>query len=194
MQIGIMGGTFDPIHLGHLMSAELAREACGLDQVWFMPSYVPPHKQPGPKATPEERLQMVQLAVEGNPAFKVTDVEIRKADTSYTIETMELLLAQHPGVKFSYIIGADMVMYLPKWFRIHDLVRQIGFIGLARPGYVLELEQLPDQIRGGVTIVPTFQMELSSTAIRNRRHAGQSTRYMVPEPVRLYMEERGLYE
>lgn len=194
MRVGIMGGTFDPIHQGHLLAAELAREACGLDEVWFMPAYVPPHKHPGPEATPEERLEMVRLAVDSHSAFRVTDVEICKGDTSYTIETMELLATRHPEISFWYIIGADMVMYLPQWRRIEELVRLTGFIGLARPGYELKLDQLPEFIRSSVTLVPMLQMELSSTEIRRRRREELSVRYMVPEPVRLYLEERGLYE
>lgn len=193
MRVGIMGGTFDPVHLGHLLAAELAREAAGLDEVWFMPSYVPPHKAKGPAAAPEERLEMVRLAVEGNPSFRVTDIEIRKGGTSYTVDTLALLMKEHPDAEFSYIIGADMVMYLPKWYRITDIVRQIGFIGLARPGWETDLGALPAEIREKVTLVPMVRMELSSTEIRRRLSEGQSVRYMLPERVREYIEGRGLY-
>lgn len=193
MRIGIMGGTFDPIHNGHLLAAELARESEGLDEVWFMPAFVPPHKQQGTVAGPEERLAMARLAVEGNPHFKVTDIEIAKHDTSYTIETVELLTERYPNDSFSFIIGADMVMYLPHWRRIKDIVRLIRFIGLARPGYALSLEELPEEIRSRVTLAYMPLMELSSTEIRKRLAARQSVRYMVPEPVRLYMEGNGLY-
>lgn len=194
MQVGIMGGTFDPIHHGHLLAAEMAREAAGLDEVWFMPSYVPPHKKPGPSASPEERLEMVRLAVEGHPAFRATDIEIEKGDTSYTAETVELLTGRFPDIRFSYIIGADMVMYLPKWYKIREIVERIGFIGLARPGHELDLSVLPEPVRSRVTLAPMLQVELSSTEIRRRLHAGQSIRYMVPEAVRLYMEGKRLYE
>lgn len=194
MRVGIMGGTFDPIHQGHLLAAELAREAKGLDEVWFMPAYVPPHKRPGPVASARERLEMTRLAVEDHPHFKVTDVEIAKGTTSYTFETMELLAARYPHVRFTYIIGADMVMYLPNWYKIEELVRLIDFIGLARPGYRLELESLPREIAAKVSVVPMLQVEISSTAIRGRLGEGLSVRYMVPEPVRLYMEGNKLYE
>lgn len=194
MRVGIMGGTFDPVHTGHLLAAELAREAAGLDEVWFMPSFVPPHKEKGPAATPEERLEMVRLAVEGHPHFRVTDIEIRKGGTSYTVETVELLNTEFPDVDFSYIIGADMVMYLPKWYRIEDIVSRISFIGLERPGYQLELEELPANVRNRVKLVPMLQMELSSTEVRQRRREGRTVRYMVPERVRHYMEGKRLYE
>ncbi|WP_438446181.1 nicotinate-nucleotide adenylyltransferase [Gorillibacterium sp. sgz5001074] len=193
MRVGIMGGTFDPVHLGHLLAAEQAREAAGLDEVWFMPSYVPPHKAHGPLASAEERLEMVRLAVEGHPSFRVTDIEIRKGGTSYTYDTLAILTAEHPQVDFSYIIGADMVMYLPKWYRITDLTRMIGFIGLARPGWKAELHLLPEEIRSKVMLVPMLQMELSSTEVRNRLREGRSIWYQVPDPVRRFIEGRGLY-
>lgn len=193
MRVGIMGGTFDPVHQGHLLAAELAREEAGLDEVWFMPSFVPPHKANGAAAAPDERLEMVRLAVEGHPFFRVTDVEIRKGGTSYSVDTIKLLTDKHPNVDFSYIIGADMVMYLPRWHRIGDIVRQIGFIGLSRPGYELDPEQLPEEIRSKVTLVPMVRMELSSTDIRRRLGEGRTIRYMVPERVRAYIEGRGLY-
>lgn len=193
MRIGIMGGTFDPIHLGHLLAAELAREAEQLDEVWFMPAFVPPHKQNGAVAGPEDRLAMARLAVEGNPHFKVTDIEIAKQDTSYTIDTVELLTGRYPADSFCFIIGADMVMYLPHWRRIEDIVRRIRFVGLARPGYTLALEELPEVIRSRVTLAAMPLVELSSTEIRRRLGSGETVRYMVPEPVRLYMEGKGLY-
>lgn len=193
MQVGIMGGTFDPIHQGHLLAAELAREAAGLDEVWFMPSYAPPHKQPGPVATPEERLRMVGHAIAGHPCFKATDIEIVKGGTSYTVDTVELLTARYPGIRFSFIIGADMVMYLPKWYLIEKIVQRIDFIGLGRPGSEVKLEELPDFLRSRVTIAPMLQIELSSTEIRRRLREGLTVRYMVPEAVRMYMEESGIY-
>jgi nicotinate-nucleotide adenylyltransferase len=193
MRIGIMGGTFDPIHMGHLLAAELAKEAEQLDEVWFMPTFVPPHKQNGAVAEPEDRLAMARLAVEGNPHFRVTDIEIAKHDTSYTIDTVELLTSQYPEDSFCFIIGADMVMYLPHWRRIDEIIRLIRFVGLARPGYTLALEELPEAIASRVTLAPMPLMELSSTEIRRRLSAGQTVRYMVPDPVRLYMEGKGLY-
>lgn len=193
MKVGIMGGTFDPVHHGHLVAAEAAREAAGLDEVWFMPSYVPPHKSQGPAAGPEERLEMVRLAVEGNASFRVTDAEIRKGGTSYTYDTMAMLTKEHPEADFSYIIGADMVMYLPKWYRIDELVTLTGFIGLARPGWEILPESLPEHIRSKVQLAPMPQMELSSTSVRSKLREGRSVRYLVPEQVRLYIEGRGLY-
>lgn len=194
MKVGIMGGTFDPVHIGHLLAAECARESGGFDEIWFMPAFVPPHKPGAPAATPEQRLEMVRLAIAGHPHFRASDVELTKGGTSYTAETVELLQSRYPDDEFAYIIGADMVMYLPKWFRIDDIVRRISFVGLRRPGIDVSLEELPPAIRSRVAIVPMPQVDISSTDIRKRRADGRSIRYLVPDAVRLLIEEKGLYE
>lgn len=193
MKVGIMGGTFDPIHLGHLIAAEEARAGAGLDEVWFMPSNVPPHKTNAPKASPSDRLAMVRLAIEGHPSFRTTDIELTLGGTSYTSETMAALGGMHPDVSFSYIIGADMVTFLPNWHHIDALARQIGFIGLQRPGYDLQPELLPDNLRKRVTLVSMTPVDISSTEIRKRKREGRTIRYLVPEPVRAYIERNGLY-
>lgn len=194
MKVGIMGGTFDPIHNGHLLAAERAREEAELDEVWFMPSSTPPHKKNPPGATPKQRLDMVKLAIAGNPHFRPEDSEIRRGGTSYTVDTIGELKRLHPDIRFFYIIGADMVQYLPNWVRIDELQRMIAFIGLARPGFSADIGRLPEAIRKSVTIVPMPQTDISSTMIRNRRKSGKSVRYLVPDAVLSYMEENRLYE
>ncbi|WNR46336.1 nicotinate-nucleotide adenylyltransferase [Paenibacillus roseipurpureus] len=194
MLVGIMGGTFDPIHTGHLIAAERARVEAGLDEVWIMPANTPPHKPNAPKATSQQRWEMVCLAAEGNPFFRPIDIEIGKGGVSYSIETIELLTSQYPDYTFFYIIGADMVQYLPQWHRIDDIVRQIQFIGLARPGYVLDVDLLAESIRNRVHIVPMPQVEISSTAIRALRQKQDPVRYLVPDKVRQFMEVNHLYE
>ncbi|MBD0379049.1 nicotinate-nucleotide adenylyltransferase [Paenibacillus sedimenti] len=194
MLVGIMGGTFDPIHTGHLIAAERARVEAGLDEVWLMPANVPPHKPNAPKATARQRFDMVCLAAEGNAFFRPLDIEIGKGGVSYSIDTIELLSSQHPDTDFAYIIGADMVQYLPQWHRIDDIVRHIRFIGLARPGYELDMDTIPIHIRSRVTIVPMPLVEISSTAIREERLKGKSVRYLVTDAVHNYMEVNHLYE
>jgi nicotinate-nucleotide adenylyltransferase len=194
MLVGIMGGTFDPIHTGHLIAAERARVGAGLDEVWFMPANVPPHKDKATKASAQQRWEMVCRAVEGNPHFKPMDVEIRKGGVSYSIDTVELLCNQHPDIEFSYIIGADMVRYLPQWYRIDDILKLIRFIGLGRPGYELEQEPLPEHIESRLTRVTMPLVEISSSVIRDEREQGGSIRYWVPERVYDYIEVNGLYE
>jgi nicotinate-nucleotide adenylyltransferase len=189
-----MGGTFDPIHCGHLLAAEIAREEVGLDEVWFMPANTPPHKPNAPKATAGQRLEMAALAVAGNERFRVTDTEIRRGGTSYTVDTMRDLVERYPEHRFCYIIGADMVQYLPHWERISELAELISFVGLTRPGYSIDLARLPEGIRSKVQPVEMPLIGISSTLIRGLRQNGRSIRYMVPEPVLLYIERNRLYE
>ena len=193
MKVGIMGGTFDPIHIGHLIAAQCAYEQSGLDEVWFMPTNVPPHKQQAPGATPEQRWDMVCQAVEGQPNFRPLDIELQKGGVSYSIDTVKLLKQQYPGIHFSYIIGADMVQYLPKWYKFDELVQLISFIGLQRPGYDLDADKLPEQVRQAVNLASMPLMEISSTYIRERVAAGKSIRYMVPDRVYDFIEESGIY-
>ncbi|PZM67181.1 nicotinate-nucleotide adenylyltransferase [Paenibacillus dendritiformis] len=193
-QIGIMGGTFNPIHLGHLVAAECAREAANLDEVWFMPAHVPPHKTNHPQADGKHRLEMTRLAIAGNPSFRASDWELARGGVSYTYETVISLRAAYPAVSWHWIIGGDMVDYLPKWHRIDELMRLIRFVGLHRPGIRWNEEKLPAAWRGRILAADMPQMDISSTDIRERRAAGRSIRYLVPEAVEHYMARWGLYE
>lgn len=190
--IGIMGGTFDPIHTGHLIAAEQAREQANLDEVWFMPTFAPPHKKEKPGASPEERLEMVQQALEGHTSFIASDLEFHRRGTSYTIDTVEQLSMLYPECSFCYIIGADMVEYLPQWHRIEDIAAIVTFIGLARPGYTTDVE-LPACLEDRIKLVEMPQIDISSTQIRAKCAAGRSIRYLVSERVRAYIEESRLY-
>ncbi|MGG2199261.1 nicotinate-nucleotide adenylyltransferase [Paenibacillus validus] len=194
MKVGIMGGTFDPIHIGHLLAAQSVCEELGLDEVWFMPTNVPPHKEQTQGATARQRLEMVRLAVEGHEAFRASDIELVKGGVSYSIETVSLLRERYPDHRFYYIIGADMVQYLPKWHRIDELVRLVTFVGLQRPGFDADLEELPAPMKEAVMLASMPQIELSSTLIRERRAAGRPVRYMVPDRVNNYIEVNRLYE
>ncbi|MBC8079836.1 MAG: nicotinate-nucleotide adenylyltransferase [Gorillibacterium sp.] len=194
MRIGIMGGTFDPIHNGHLLAAERVGEEASLDEVWFMPANVPPHKRSQPHTTALHRLRMVELAIEDNRRFRISDIEIRKGGTSYTIDTMTELCAKHPNDEFNYIIGADMVMYLPNWYRIDELARKVTFIGVGRPGYTLNMQELMPELQHKIRIVSMPMMEISSTHIRDRYRDGKSIRYLVPDAVLDYIEVNRLYD
>jgi nicotinate-nucleotide adenylyltransferase len=194
MKVGIMGGTFDPVHIGHLIAAQHACEQADLDEVWFMPTHVPPHKEQAPKASPEQRWEMVCLAVEGHSHFRPFDMELKKGGVSYSIDTVTELLRQYPSHHFAYIIGADMVQYLPKWYKIDELVQKISFIGLQRPGYIWDMELLPETIRKAVIPVQMPLIELSSSLIRKRLSEGKPVRYLVPDRVNEYMVVNGIYE
>ncbi|UHA74227.1 nicotinate-nucleotide adenylyltransferase [Paenibacillus sp. 481] len=193
-QIGIMGGTFDPIHIGHLFAAECAREDASLDEVWFMPTRVPPHKPKQPTASPEQRLEMVKLAVHANPHFHASDWELVRSGKSYTYDTVTELQTAYPDVQFSWIIGGDMVAYLPKWHRIDELMQRIRFVGLHRPGTEWDTSTWPITWQERLTIARMPQMDISSTAIRERLANDQSIRYIVPDTVVQYMARWGLYE
>lgn len=184
-----MGGTFDPIHCGHLLAAEQAREQAGLDEVWFMPTHIPPHKRSDGLTPAQQRLQMVQLAIADHEAFRVTDVELQREGPSYTYDTMVRLVSAYPDCRFSFIIGGDMVEILPKWYHYEDLIRLIRFIGLARPGSHMDRES-----NEHVTFVEMPVWDISSTLIRTRAQEGKSIRYLVPRSVERYIKENRFYE
>lgn len=192
MRVGILGGTFDPIHIGHLLAAEQVREQCQLDEVWFVPTYVPPHKAGVQVTDAEQRLQMVERAIVDHPHFRVSRIELARKGHSYTVDTMQSLREHYPGDTFYFIIGSDMVADLPNWHQSERLVASTQFIGLARPGYAKP--QLMDYIARRVRYVTMPLLEISATDIRERVRSGQSIRYFVPEPVRIYIEEHRLYE
>jgi nicotinate-nucleotide adenylyltransferase len=193
MKIGIMGGTFDPIHLGHLIAAEQALIQVELDEVRFMPTYVPPHKAHSPFASSEERWDMVCLAIADHPSFVAERLELDREGTSYTIDTIREMKSLRPDAEFYFIIGGDMVQYLPRWSRIEELSKLIRFIGLERPGYPIELSELPEFLIGRVVPVSMPLVDISSTDIRSRLANRVSARYLIPNQVLSYIEENRLY-
>lgn len=191
-KVGIMGGAFDPIHLGHLIAAEAAREQYRLEEVWFMPSHIPPHKhQAG--VSGEQRLRMVEAAISSHPSFTTLDIELSRGGVSYTIDTIRELRGQYPELELYFIIGADMVNYLPKWEGIEELTGMLRFIGLQRPGSFLELDTLPSYIQDAVLLADMPLVDISSSLIRKRISSGLSVRYMVPDTVYEYIVRSGLY-
>ncbi|MFC7681454.1 nicotinate-nucleotide adenylyltransferase [Paenibacillus sp. GCM10028914] len=192
MKVGIMGGTFDPIHIGHLLAAESALDAYRLDEVWFMPSHIPPHKQES-GVTGQMRLEMTAEAVDGHPSFRTLDFEVERGGVSYTIDTVEELRRMYPHIEFTFIVGADMVNYLPKWHRIAELAQMLDFIGVNRPGSDLDLNRLPVFLQGVVRIADMPLVDISSSMIRKRTAEGKSIRYMVPDRVYDYIVRSGIY-
>jgi nicotinate-nucleotide adenylyltransferase len=194
MKVGIMGGTFDPIHMGHMIAAESAKDGLQLDEVWFMPTHQPPHKEQGPKASPGQRWDMVCRSIEGCAYFRAVDMELKRKGISYTFDTVLQLKNEYPDHDFYYIIGADMVQYLPHWQKIDEILEVISFIGLDRAGFEIEWEQIAPAIRRKVSMVTMPDIGISSTKIRSRRAAGQSIRYLIQEEVYHYIEVNHLYE
>ncbi|MDQ0059248.1 nicotinate-nucleotide adenylyltransferase [Paenibacillus harenae] len=193
-KIGIMGGTFDPVHTGHLLAAEKAREQCGLQEVWFIPSYMPPLKANEPGVSSEHRYGMVEAAVATNDAFRVLDIELKRGGISYSYDTVSELIKRYPGRSFAYIIGSDRINDLCKWHRIEELAELVTFIGLERPAEPAQPGQLPSFLKQRLTIVEMPPIGISSTDIRNRLTAGHSVQYMVPDTVLEYIRRYGLYE
>lgn len=182
---GILGGTFDPPHLGHLIMAEEVRMKMALDEVWFIPASTPPHKD-GAIASPEDRIKMVQLATASNPFFKVNTIEFERPGNSYTYDTIKLLKENYPTMDFYFIIGADMVEYLPRWHNIDALIKLVDFVGVKRFGHKLSSAYPIIDIN-----IP--MIEISSTLLRKRLEKGESVTYLTPDPVCSYIEEKRLY-
>jgi nicotinate-nucleotide adenylyltransferase len=194
MVVGIMGGTFDPIHIGHLIAAETARQSVDLDEVWFIPTHIPPHKKQGPSSNPNHRWEMLCQAVASNPYFRPVDIELKKGGISYSIETIQLLKQLHPQNEWTYIIGADMLEYLPKWVRIEELIHLVTFVVLARQGYELKVNQLSPLFQSRIQIINMPLIEISSSHIRTSLKQNRCNSYFLPERVLTYIKENQLYE
>lgn len=184
-KVGLLGGTFDPPHIGHLIVAEGIREALELDEIRFLPNHIPPHKTKT-STTNQERLDMLHLSIKENPFFRVDTIEWEREGPSYTIDTIKLLRVSEPECEWYFIIGADMIEYLPKWKQVDELIQLVHFTGVKRPGY-------QEETNYPVTMVDLPEISISSSLIRSRIKEGKSIKYLVPEEVKLYIEENHLY-
>jgi nicotinate-nucleotide adenylyltransferase len=200
MRLGIFGGSFDPVHLGHLLLAETCREQCRLDQVWFLPTAVAPHKQGQPTAPAKDRLTMLELALAGHSALVVSALEIDRGGVSYTVETLEEVQRQEPDAELFLLMGADSLADLPTWHRTDAICRLALPVVVRRPGspepdfeVLAGLVTGPrrEEIRGNQVESPLI--DISSSDIRERIASGRSIRYRVPRAVEKYIETNGLY-
>lgn len=185
-KIGILGGTFDPPHIGHLIIADQILHQCGLDEIRFMPNFIPPHKEKQSNTTVEDRLHMLELAIEGHDRFTIETIELERNETSYTYDTMVLLKQREPEHQFFFLIGGDMVDYLPKWYKIDELMEIVQFIAVHRPNYEGKTDY-------SVQFVDIPQIYLSSSAIRDKILKGESVKYLLKDSIINYIEENGLY-
>jgi nicotinate-nucleotide adenylyltransferase len=197
-KIGILGGTFNPIHLGHLLTAQDALEQIGLDYVKFIPSAMPPHKVVDKLASERDRLQMIKLAIRGNDRFEVDDIEIKRGGKSYSVDTLTELHRRNPRADFYFIIGADSLRELHLWREVTRLVHLCTFVTVPRPGF--EPKPVVDPRLDAATrrrlrqhVLRGHACDIASRDIRARVASGQSICYLVPEAVREYIRGRSLY-
>lgn len=199
--IALFGGTFDPIHHGHLIAARAVLEQIGFERVVFIPAPKPPHKVGRELTDASDRLHMARMAIEGEACFDVSDLEIRRSGLSYTILTVESYRQMvGPNVPLAWIIGGDSLPELYTWYRISELIDSCRIVTAVRPGYdVPDLPSLrktlsPEQInRLGRDMLATPAIDISATDIRRRVREGRSIRYLVPEAVRDHIHRHGLY-
>ncbi len=195
--LGVLGGTFDPIHNAHLVLAEAVRGRLGLDEVLFVPAGNPWLKPESPEAPAEDRLNMVRLAVAGKPYFRVSDIEVRRPGPTYTVETIAELVKQYPGDEICFIMGWDSLAELPRWKEPQRLITLSRLAAVPRPGYPLpDIKALEKALPGlleRLTVLDEPRVDISSTVIRSRVMLGLSIHDLVPEAVERYIREHQLY-
>jgi nicotinate-nucleotide adenylyltransferase len=193
MRILCLGGSFNPIHHGHLLVARSAAEQGGFNQVRLIPNLVSPHKADQTIAPAADRLNMARLAAEFDPLFHVDDLELNRPPPSFTIDTVRSLRGAGLG-RVTWLIGADMLPSLGAWRDAENLLKEADFLVVPRPGFILEAAAIPEPLRNlSHTLLHTPNLEISSTEIRNRVRTGLSIEYLTPPPVVRYIREHGLY-
>jgi nicotinate-nucleotide adenylyltransferase len=192
--VALLGGTFDPVHYGHLFAAQAARDALSLEQVVFVPARVSPHKEGRAVAEPAHRLAMVRLAVAGNPGLAVSEVELGREGPSYTVDTVATLRAA--GIaRVSLVLGTDAFLLIRTWKRWEDLLGQVGLVLVSRPGSSdRDARALAEELGAPVDHwVEALGVAVSSSELRGRLARGRTVRYLVPDPVLEYIAEHSLY-
>lgn len=184
-KIGILGGTFDPPHIGHFIIAQEVKNSLQLDEIWFIPTNIPPHKEEA-QSSPADRLQMLLEETEDKAEYFVHPIELERTGKSYTIDTITALKAEWPDYQFYFIIGADMVEYLPQWHQIDTLIAEVTFVGVNRTGYSLD-SSYP------VEIIDVPLIDISSTEIKKRIKKGWDVEYFLPSKVDRLVKEKKLY-
>lgn len=192
----ILGGTFDPIHYGHLALAEEVCWQLDASHVFFVPAAQQPLKLGGHCASSAQRLRMVELAVADNPSFAVCDLEIKRGGRSYTVDTVAALHDDYPQADLTFVAGADVLRDLPRWHDVARLFQLCRFAIVTRPGHEIDLERLLVDLpvaRDRIMAVRGPRLDISSTDLRDRLERGAPTRYQIPDSVRDYIERHGLY-
>ena len=198
-RIGVFGGSFDPVHIGHLIIAQDALEQLELDRVVFVPAAISPHKRHRAPTEGRHRLRMLQLATENNLRFEVSELELARGGVSYTIDTLEHIQADHPGANLFFIVGLDSLKELHRWHRYEDVLACCTLVPLGRggedPAAIAELCKLPDLWKNRVLdrLIRIHEIEVSASEIRMRIAEGLSIQTLVPAEVEMYIAEHNLY-
>jgi nicotinate-nucleotide adenylyltransferase len=195
VRIALFGGTFDPVHYGHLRLAEEAREAANLERVLFVPANASPFRLQEPLSAPHHRLQMLRLATADNPVFEVSELEIQRGGVSYTIDTVVAIRNQYPEATLFLIMGADALQGFMQWRSPDAIVQECSLLVGVRPTHELQaiLERLPETIRQRAQPVAMPLLDISAHTIRRRVRAGRSIRYLTPPDVIKYIQQHRLY-
>jgi nicotinate-nucleotide adenylyltransferase len=195
--IGVLGGTFDPVHLGHLILAEEARDQLGLSIVYFVPAGDPPHKRGRRLAPAEDRLRMIELAITGNDAFQASRADADRPGPHYTLDMVRIFQKQlPPGGELYFLMGYDSLAELPTWHRARELVAACHLVALTRHDVPLDWDYLESQLPGvrqRVTLLDMPELEIASHQIQERIRTNRTIRYLVPDGVCEYIEDHGLY-
>ena len=189
--VGIFGGSFNPPHVAHLIVAETVRDQFGLDQVLWIPNYSPPHKANGELAAPAHRYAMTERAIGGYDRFAISDIELTRGGTSYTIDTLRQLQKAHPDTTFSLIIGSDSLRTFAHWHEADAIAALVPIIVYTRPGGLSGVVE--PRFANQVRFADAPLLEISGSEIRARVQQGRSIRYLVPDAVRMYLHQEGLY-
>ena len=186
-KVGILGGNFNPVHYAHLAVADLVKQELSLDVVYLMPEFLPPHVDEKETIDASHRLNMLELAVKGNPNLAIETIELERGGKSYSFDTIQELRKKYPDRDYYFIIGSDMVDYLPTWHRIDELIHLLTFVGVARGDKEIQTPY-------PVTWVNTPKLEISSTKIRQMIAQNVLPHYLLPENVLNYIQEQNLYK
>lgn len=191
-KIGILGGTFDPIHIGHLILAEEVKNKLGLDGVIFTPCMHPPHKTKRKPSPAKDRFRMTQLAIEGNRSFSISDIELKRGGVSYTVDTLRQLKEIHPRSEIYFLTGADMLEEIHTWREPEEVYKLAKMVIATRPGF--DKFDPKNRYAQKSTIVEITGVDVSSSQIREKVKKGQSIKYLVPSRVEDYVKKKKLYK
>ncbi len=198
-KIGIMGGTFNPIHNGHLILGQTAYEQFGLDEILFMPNKKPYYKKMSKNVTDEQRCDMVKLAIENNDAFTFSDIEVLRDGVTYTVDTLRILTEQNPDCEYYFIMGADSLFHFDSWKEAGEIVKMAVLLVATRDSMATfdiesQIEYLQSEFEDArIECLFSPSLEISSNQLRKRCKEGKSIRYLVPDSVAFYIQEHNLY-